>query len=792
MPVVFRCLTTLLLLSLATAALADTKPLPNVTDFSKGKAVETGLLDLVIDADLGHVYLRIPANLGEVIQQTSLARGLGSNDIGLDRGRLEDTRLVSFQRVGRKVLLTEHNTRFRASSTNPAELAAVTEAFAEAVIASFNVVASQPDSYLIDYTPYLLSDSLQLGSVIKARKQGNFKVDAERSAMFTPRTRAFVDNTELEATLTLTGTEPGAYLRSVAPDPNAFTVHVHHSYIRLPDDNYQPRRYHPESGYFPLVYADYSAPISADLNQRLIRRHRLQPGGHITYYLDPGIPEPVRSALLDGARWWNEAFAAAGFPDGFRVAMLPPEADPMDVRYNIIQWVHRSTRGWSYGTSITDPRTGEILKGKVTLGSLRIRQDLMIAQGLLSPFKPGEEESSATAKLEEMALARIRQLSAHEIGHTLGLAHNFCASTYMQGSVMDYPHPVLRLRDDAVDMSEAYDQGIGRWDTHAITYGYAQVPPAREADFLARQIRAGRANGLAYITDWDARPRGGAHPSAHLWDIGSDPVAALQDLLAVRSRALTNLGSNSLRNGTPFAELERLLVPIYYLHRYQTEAVVKWLGGVRYDYAVKGSAQPVAEPVPAAQQRAALTALSQTLSVNVLAPPAQLSKLLPPPPPGYPRDRESPPSRTLPVFDPVTLAEAAAEHTLSLLLEPTRLARVRQQSLADTGVPGVAALFEELQRVILRSPAAQGISRDIQHRTALLLVEQLLLIAWNEAHVPEVAAIAQATLQDMQPDLRRLQPEVAKMLKDMIAHAAEHRSFTRRSNVAELPPGSPI
>lgn len=775
----------------AIPAAADT--LPDRNAFREGHRVLEGFMPLVIDEDQGRIYLEVPADVSEFILQASLARGLGSNDIGLDRGQLGSTRLASFSRVGRKALLVASNTGYRAETDNAAERLAVAEAFASSTLWGFTVVASDEGGYTIDYTDYILSDSYRIGERLKRQEQGTFKVDAQRSAPYLPLTKAFPDNTEIEGILTLAGTGAGDYLRSVAPDSSAVTVHVHHSFIRLPPPGYAKRAFHPESGYFAMTYADYSSPVEDDLVQRYIYRHRLEkqdpdaamsrPVEPIVYYLDPGVPEPVRSALLDGARWWNEAFEAAGFIDAFQVRMLPGDADPMDVRYNVIQWVHRSTRGWSYGSSIRDPRTGEILKGKVTLGSLRIRQDILIAQGLLSPYTEGTPVEEAAARLKEMAIARIRQLSAHEIGHTLGLAHNFSASTDDRGSVMDYPHPLLKITNGEIDLSDAYDTGIGEWDKHAITYGYAVTDD--EAAFLKAHLARGRQEGLAIISDADARPMGGAHPTAHLWDSGADVIAELDTTMDVRAIAIDQMGTSTIPPGTPYASLAEILVPIFYLHRYQSEAVVKLIGGVAYDYAIKGDGDyRGVSPVAAETQRAALEGLLDTLALDALVLPGDLLELIAPKPLGYRRTRESPPSRTLPVFDPVSVAEASVESVVSMLMNANRLARVRQQ--AETTGFGVADLIDQLTGTTIFERRDEGLAGDVQFRRDLVVVEHLLTAAFGGQQVPEVEAEIRSLLPGIERRLR------SDYLKQLIKDALEDGAFERSREVASMPPGSPI
>ncbi|MFT7432388.1 MAG: hypothetical protein ACI971_002869, partial [Colwellia sp.] len=488
--------------------------------FVKDKDHQQGYFSFYHDKKKGNVYLEIQQFEQDFLFQSGLPQGVGSNDIGLDRGQLGDTRLVRFEKVGEKVFLRQLNTYYRADTENNLEKKAVSEAFASSIIWGFKVAKESKDGkkVLIDYTPFLLSDIHQLSSKLKQRQQGNFKIDESRSGIYIKRSKAFPNNTELEATVTYQGTDAGKYLRSVTPDSTAVTVNLHHSLIKLPDDKYQARTFHPYSGFWSNSYADYASAIDQPLIQRNIPRHRLNKKDRnlevseavepIIYYLDAGVPEPIKSALLDGARWWDQAFSAIGYKNAFQVKMLPADADPMDVRYNVIQWVHRATRGWSYGSSVIDPRTGEILKGHVTLGSLRVRQDYLIALGLTSPFKSSITD---TSPMKEMALARIRQLSAHEVGHTLGIAHNFAASANNRASVMDYPHPLITLKNGEIDLSNAYATDIGRWDKSVIAYGYADIAADQEAEYLAKVIASAQQADLLYMSDSDARSSSSTH-----------------------------------------------------------------------------------------------------------------------------------------------------------------------------------------------------------------------------------------------------------------------------------------
>lgn len=777
-------------------------------DFVKGKDHHQGYFDFYVDNTTGKVYLSIDKLNQEFLFQSSLPKGVGSNDIGLDRGQLGDTRIVRFERVGDKVFLRQVNTYYRANSDNELERQAIDEAFASSIIWGFKVAQDGEGTVLVDYTPFLLSDIHQVSNRLSQTKQGSFKVDKSRSGFYKKRSKAFPKNTELEATVTFVGKGTGQYIRSVSPEPNAVSVNMHHSLIALPDAGYKTRAFHPFSGFWSVEHADYASAIEEDMIKRVIPRHRLtkkNPSAAVSeavepivYYLDAGVPEPVKSALIDGAMWWDQAFETAGYKNAFQVKMLPADADPMDVRYNVIQWVHRATRGWSYGASVIDPRTGEILKGHVTLGSLRVRQDYLIALGLTSPFKG---ENSDTSPMKEMALARIRQLSAHEVGHTLGIAHNFAASVNNRASVMDYPHPLVLLNKGKVDLSQAYDDKIGDWDKFVIAYGYGDYAPEQEADVLAKLVEQAQTKGLQYISDPDARPRSGGHATAHLWDNGESATQELDRMMEVREHALRNLGINSIAKGTPLSEIEQVLVPIYNFHRFQVEAAVKLVAGVNYHYEVKGEQKVKGvSQVDGKAQQAALTALLKTLDANSLTLPESLIKLIPPKAYGYSRNRESFTSNTGLTFDPVTAAQANAKHTLSLLLNQGRLARLAQHHMFDDDVPSVNDLLTQLLAQTVKQKPGKGLSVLVQQRINQEVVEQLLTL-WHSANtVIEVKADVYKTLTGLaawledKADDRKYKAMSAQftLLNMMIKSSLESNNRIQEANKLRLPPGSPI
>lgn len=757
----FRAILLLSVLCVSSATLfaADTKPTaPSIHDFTASLKAMDGLFPMFWDARAGRLYLQVSKFDQDFLFLTSLPYGLGSNDIGLDRGKLGQTVVVQFRRVGPKVLLVQPNLEYRSSSPNAEERLAVTQSFAESVPAGFKIEAEENGSVLVDVTDFLMSDQFGVTKQLRESKQGTYKVDKDRSAIALDNTRNFPLNTEIESILTFVTDTPAekSLVVTVAPDVYAVTLREHYSFIQLPEPGYQPRVFDPRAGYFDVMYRDYSAPLGSPLDLRFISRHRLQkkdpaaavsePVKPIEYYVDRGTPEPIRSALVEGASWWAQAFAAAGFKNAFRVEVLPEGADVMDVRYNVIQWVHRSTRGWSYGASVIDPRTGEIIKGRVTLGSLRARQDYLIAEAVLSPYKTGV---TAPTQLQEIVLARLRQLAAHEVGHTLGLAHNFVASAIAPGtSVMDYPHPWITLNTNGhPDFTHAYATGIGAWDKVAIQYGYSQFAPGTdEYAALDGILSKAQSSGLYFITDQDSRPPGGAHPYSHLWDNGPDPTAELDRILTVRAAALAQFGEDAIPAGLPMAQIEDTLVPLYLFHRYQTEAAAKEIGGLNYRYALRGDKQMVSEIVSPANQRKALDALLKTLTPETLAFPESLLRIIPPRPPAYPRTQESFTSHTGVTFDPYSAMEAAAEITVGLLFNPQRASRLVEYHARDAQNPSLQEVIEATLSATWKAPHLTGMQAETQAITETTVSERLLALAAGSEASEEARAIARSEI----------------------------------------------
>ena len=779
-----------------------------------------GFLPLHWDAKSGRLYLEIPRLDVDMLYFDSLPFGTGSNDLGLDRGQVSGAKLVRFERFGPKVFLVRPNQYFRSSADDPAEQLAVRQSFPESILASFAVAAENaagaggPGAVLVDATDFFVRDAHGVADALV--KQGPYKLDPARSAIAVNATKAFPMNTEVEAILTFASEAPvrGSFVADVTPDSHALTLREHQSFLELPGPGFSPRRFDSRAGYFPFPYRDYAAPLGAPLEQRFILRHRLvkqdstctqacRPVKPIQYFVDRGAPEPIRSALVEGARWWDQAFQAAGWAPGtFRVDVLPEGADPMDARYNIIQWVHRFTRGWSYGHPVADPRTGEIIKGNVTLGSLRGRQDYLIAEALLSPYVSGKKPAPENDPMLVMALARTRQLAAHETGHTLGLAHNFAASAYPHApsesvSVMDYPHPWITLGKDGVpDLSSAYAVNIGVWDKLAINYGYRQFAEnAAERTELDGILRQATKSGLVFISDEDARPQGGAHPFAHLWDNGTDAADELERMLKIRAAALARFSENAIVSGVPLAQLQDVLVPLYLLHRYQAEASIKIIGGLDYRYQLRSDGQMNPVIVSDEEQRKALRAVLKTLSADTLTLPETLLKSMPPRPPGFERTRESFPAETGLTFDPIAAAQSAADLTLSVLFDPQRAARLVEYN-ARAHTPSLGEVIDAALQVNRPAAAAtpggsRGLRAEVQSAVYARTVEALLSLAADSKSSVEVRAITYAKLEDIKRRSNVTSPLEAYLVHRIKEFQDDPAKFVVAKPV-EAPPGMPI
>jgi hypothetical protein len=791
-----------------------------------------GFFPLYWDERTGTLWLEISRFDSEVLYTTGLAEGLGSNDIGLDRGIAGGGRIVTFERVGPKVLMVEPNESFRSSSKNPAERKSVEDSFAKSVLWGFTVGAESNGHVLVDATDFVLRDGFGAANSLRP---GPYRVDRTRSAVYMPRTKAFPKNTEIEVTLTFTNETPGqrggggggpaqgpvsigqgggrtglvlgglfsGSVASVSPVADAVTLREHYALVELPDGNFKPRYDDPRAGYGGLTFVDYSVPIGDSITQHFIRRHRLEkkdpsaavsePVKPIQYWVDPGAPEDVRKALIEGASWWNQAFEAAGFRNAFKVDVLPDGADPMDVRYNMINWVHRSTRGWSSGGTIADPRTGEIIKATVTLGSLRDRQDYMIFEGLLSPYTKGNERPSI---LYESALKRIRQLAAHETGHTLGLGHNFYDSSKGWTSVMDYPHPLEKLREDGtIDLSEAYPQRIGDWDKVAITYGYRQLSPGTdEAEALTKILDDAWSQDIRYMTNQDMD----VNPRVDWWSNGVNQADELVRIMKVRRAALDRIGPETVRNGQPMATIEEPLVPIYMYHRFAVESSASMIGGQDYIYAIRGDGRAPTKWVSAAEQRKALEALAATLKPSELTLSKKILDAIPPRPPGFGRHRELFPRTTGDAFDPLSPASIASDVTIGFVLQLDRAARAVAQHAVDGTLPGLEEIIDRLTKATFDATTATPYEAEVRRTEERVLVDRVMWLGTGSSNA-QVRAIASLKLTKL---AARFKAEVGKSEADQAQHmqlAADIKRFLERPTdlarpivAPDAPPGAPI
>ena len=762
-----------------------------------------GYFTFYYDEGNDKIFLEIENLDKEFLYVNALSEGIGSNDIGLDRGQLGNTRVVKFIKAGNKLLLIQPNQYYRAITNNIEEKKSVEQAFAKSILRGFRIKEFKNGKYLVDATSFFIRDAHGVMGRLSVKKQGKYTLDRSRSAINLERTRAFPENVEFDVMITFKGVPKGYDISSVVPTSTSVTVNQHHSFIELPDNKYTPRKFDPRSGANAMSYLDYATPVNESIKKRFIYRHRLQKKNPnaakseavepIIYYLDRGTPEPVRSALLDGARWWNQAFESIGFTNAFQVKMLPEDADLLDIRYNVIQWVHRSTRGWSYGASVSDPRTGEIIKGHVSLGSLRIRQDFLIAQALQAPYTNNDTDDQFAL---EMALARIRQLSAHEVGHTIGLAHNFAASTKGRSSVMDYPHPTLSIKDGKVDFTDAYDTKIGDWDKVSIAYSYGEYLEDEDAS-LSKLLDEAFKKGARFISDQDARPQGSAHAYAHLWDNGSDVSEELENLLSIRRNSIANFSKDNIKSNQPYSVLEDVFVPLYFLHRYQTEGVIKVIGGLDYTYAIKDDGNTIVKRIPGKLERKALVSVIKTLSVEELAIPKKILDLFPPRAFNYGRTRESFKSKTGVAFDPFGAVETASAMTLGLLLHPERVTRLVQHKSLDSSQLGLVEVLDDLIANSFQKSYKNSYYQELQNIVNYQVLNHLFYLSSNKDMYWQVNAIVNDKIDKINTLLNNSKtPGIQKIYhKDMIkmiSNFKKNPTKFKKPITPKIPDGSPI
>ncbi len=794
---------------LATPAIA--KPEGGGDAIFSGTASRDGLLPTHIDNAGGRILFTLPPAgadgvSGRFLFTVSLRTGLGAAPTFLDRGRVGATQVLAFRRIGKKVAAQFDNPRFRATGADPLDPSGSAD-FATSIVWMGDVAATLPDgSIVVDLSDFLIedmvgiadslnqtSDTVGTGDAPQGAGKG-FHRDAKLSAALPASLKAFPQNVEVDAVQTYVSDTPGDEVANIAPEPKRVSFTVHASFVALPGPGFVPRRFDPRMGGFSTQQVNFAAPLGKDVVADFANRFRLEkvtPGvapsavkKPIVYYIDSRAPQPIRDALVDGVRWWNDAFTAAGFIDAFRVETLPAGVDPLDVRYNIVNWDDRATRGWSYGQEIVDPRTGEIVKGMVVLGSLRTRQDIQIYEGLVGA---AEINSGSANDPVRVALARMRQLGAHEVGHTLGFAHNFAASTQGRASVMDYPPPRIGLVNGKPDLSDAYAVGIGAWDKASVAWLYGAPDDAAAAAVARAAVDA----GMRYVHDTDARSPDTSQRWGATWDDGANPTAELTRLMTVRRAAIDRFGLGMLEPGEPVANLRRRFVPIWLLHRYEVAAAAKAIGGADFSYAVMGDGKEAVQTVSAADQRAALDALLATLAPDALRVPDRLIPLLSSPRNGSDNrqfDIELLRSAHGPLFDPLVAADVGAEITLASLLAPARLARVSAQHSVDAGALGVGEIVDRLVAATVTA-RTDTLSQRIAYRTLVTLAAT----ADDRATTPDVALLIDARLRSVATMLARTGDGWgASLARKLLDPSARAKLVTEQQRSVPRPPADPI
>ncbi|MBT4521268.1 MAG: DUF5117 domain-containing protein [Halieaceae bacterium] len=796
---------------------AEEEQAPSYGQQIEGLKTQRGLLDVHQDTEKGRILISLPPAdqtgfISRLIYTEYLASGLGSNPVGLDRSQFSKAHVLVFRKVGSKVYASLENSAYIAVTENLLEKAATRDSFGFSTIWAGEIKAiSEDEKLLVDISSLLLRDTHGIAATLEKSEQGTFEQADHLSYVDPQAALVFPRNIELEAVLTFESSQPGIEVVGTTPDPRSLSLRVHHSLAALPEAGYSIRWADPRTGVLARTIRDYAAPLDKSVVRQMAIRHRLikknsgaglsEPVEPIVYYVDSGAPEAVKSALIDGGKWWEEAFQAAGFKDAYRVEEMPEGVHPLDIRYNVVNWVHRQTRGWSYGQTIVDPRTGEILKGHVLLGSLRVRQDRMIFEGLVGSDKMGSGKVNDPIRA---SLARIRQLSAHEIGHTLGFGHNMAASTVLdKSSVMDYPAPDPSIDEDGqVTLENVYSDGVGAWDLFTTRWLYSEIPAdADETTFLDDIVTAGFNEGLRFVSDAHSRPVSAAHPFGSVWDNGEDPVAKLKEVMQIRRLALDRLGMNSISEGRPLTELKNVLVPIYLFHRYQLASAVKSVGGVDYSYKRRGDNLPIMAIVSPEQQMRALNAVLSSLDPVHLDLNEALLELLNP---GVFVDaitlRERFPERSRPMFNLLVAAEVASSMTLQAILNPVRIARLVEHHIRDAAFPSLDQVMNTIEAKIFQRQRNESARHEALRRvTQANYVRELQRLLSNSSLAAESENAIRSQLSDLKTALNSKRASKPWKDHDENLRSSITRFLERPAKPVQglhdsmpSPPGSPI
>ncbi|MFJ1646889.1 zinc-dependent metalloprotease [Streptomyces sp. NPDC088258] len=745
----------------------------------------------------------------------ALSHGAGSSALGLDRGKAGKVKVAEFRRVGGRVLLVLRNKHHLATG-DPAAVRAGEESFAISVVWSGPVLHERDGAAVVDATGLVLTDFHGVAEDLRTHQQGAYEVDPQTSLPLADEATTGPGGTRLPALLTLKalpGTAPGAALRGVAPAPHALTVVQQLHLAPLPAPAMAARRYHPASGGYGIGHDDHGAGTRSGVPVRYQPRFRLEPVDAdapadapvavrrpIVFQVDPAVPQPVRDAVVEGGNWWRDAFERAGFHDAYRVEVAPAGLDDHDLGVNSVRWVHRDGRGWSHGQGLTDPRTGEIICGRVRLGSQRVEQITALAEALHAPYgRP--DESERLAAVEALVLGRMRQLAAHEIGHALGFMHNFASTHHPSPSVMDYPHPRVTVgRDGRLDSAHAYPEGLGPWDHFLVAHAYGRFPGEDEETALARLRHTAAEGGLRYVTDEDARGPEAAHADAVVWVAPvPDAFAALDEALAVRRVALDGFSRAVLPPGRQSGELEERAVLLQLYHRSQLSAVARLVGGVRYGYGLAGEESAGTVPVEADTQLRALDRLAELLRAEHLALPANVLEVLTPPAIRYGRTAEYFDTRAGRVFDPFAAVEATVALVTDELLDPARLNRLGWQHAVDPAVPAPAAVVDTLLRAAWRpsGPPTGGVAAPagaaaVQETAGWAVLRAVLAVLGSDAPHATVRAGIGGRLRLLAEELRGGGDAERGAAGTITAFLDGQDSGARLGPGPRIPPGAPI